>query len=64
MTRAEKLAEFVVRASYEGLSKKACGQLKIRVLDSLGCAVGALQGEPIPLLAAQVKDFDGAGPCT
>jgi 2-methylcitrate dehydratase len=64
MTRAEKLAEFVVRASYEGLSEKACAQLKIRVLDSLGCAVGALQGEPIPLLAAQVKDFDGTGPCT
>jgi 2-methylcitrate dehydratase len=64
MTRSEKLAEFVVRASYEGLSKEACTQLKIRVLDSLGCALGALQGEPIPLLAAQIKDFDGAGPCT
>lgn len=64
MTHAEKLAEFIVRASYEGLSKKACAQLKIRVLDSLGCAVGALRGEPTLLLAAQIRDFNGSGPCT
>ena len=64
MTQAEQLAEFVVRASYEDLSQAACAQLKIRVLDALACAVGALQGEPIRLLKAQIKDFDGSGPCT
>ena len=64
MTQAEQLAEFVVRASYEDLSQAACAQLKIRVLDALGCAVGALQGEPIWMLKAQNKDFDGSGPCT
>ena len=64
MTKAEQLAEFVVRASYEDLSQAACAQLKIRVLDALGCAVGALQGEPIWMLKAQSKDFDGSGPCT
>lgn len=64
MTHAEQLAEFVVRASYEDLSPAACAQLKIRVLDALGCAVGALPGEPVRMLKAQSKDFDGAGPCT
>ena len=64
MTQAEQLAEFVVRASYGDLSQAACAQLKIRVLDALACAVGALQGEPIRMLKAQGKDFDGSGPCT
>jgi 2-methylcitrate dehydratase len=64
MTQAEKLAEFVVRASYEDLSPAACAQLKIRVLDALACAAGALEGEPIWMLKAQTKDFDGSGPCT
>ena len=64
MTQAERLAEFVVRASYEDLSQTARAQLKIRILDTLGCAVGALQGEPIWMLRAQSKDFDGSGPCT
>jgi 2-methylcitrate dehydratase len=33
-------------------------------LDGLGCAIAALQGEPIRLLKAQIKEFDGAGHCT
>lgn len=64
MTHAEQLAEFVARASYDDLSKAARDQLKIRVLDALGCAIGALQGEPIGLLKRQIKDFNGSGPCT
>jgi 2-methylcitrate dehydratase len=64
MTHAEQLAAFVVRASYDDLSETARQQLKIRVLDGLGCAIAALQGEPIRLLKAQVEEFDGAEHCT
>jgi len=64
MTHAERLAAFVVRASYDDLSKAAVQQLKIRVLDALGCAVGALEGDPIRLVRAQVEEFGGAGRCT
>jgi 2-methylcitrate dehydratase len=64
MTQSEQLAEFVVRASYGDLSKAARDQLKMRVIDSLGCAIGALQGDPIHPLRMQIKDFNGAGPCT
>ena len=64
MTHAEQLAAFVTRASYDDLSEAARQQLKIRVLDGLGCAIGALQGEPIRLLRAQIEEFDGAGHCT
>ncbi|MGB7572918.1 MAG: MmgE/PrpD family protein [Thermodesulfobacteriota bacterium] len=64
MTHAEQLAAFVVRASYDDLSETARQQLKIRVLDGLGCAIAALQGEPIRLLKAQIEEFDGAKHCT
>jgi len=59
MTHAEELAAFVVRASYENLSEAARQQLKIRILDGLGCAIGALDGEPIRLLRRQIEDFGG-----
>lgn len=64
MTQAEQLAAFVVRASYDDLSESARQQLKIRVLDSLGCAIGALDGDPIRIIRALIEDFGGAEHCT
>lgn len=64
MTQAEQLAAFVVRSSFESISEAARQQLKIRVLDALGCAIGALDSEPIRLIRAQTEDFGGAGRCT
>lgn len=64
MTQAEQLAAFVVRASFEELSESARQQLKIRVLDSLGCAIGAVEGEPIRRIRTQLEDFGGARHCT
>lgn len=59
MTQVEQLAAYVVRATYENLSNEARQQLKIRVLDALGCAIGALDGPPIKMLHAQLEDFGG-----
>ncbi len=64
MAHVEELASFVVRASYENLSEAARQQLKIRILDGLACAIGALEGEPIRLLRMQINDFGGAPLCT
>jgi len=64
MTRSEELAEFAVRASYDDLSGEAREALKIRVLDSLGCAIGALGGEPVRLVRQQIDEFGGAPLCT
>jgi len=64
MTQAELMAAFVVRSSYDRISEAARHQLKIRVLDTLGCAIGALGAEPIRLIRAQVEDFGGAEHCT
>jgi 2-methylcitrate dehydratase len=53
-----------VRASYDDLSETARQHLKIRVLDAFGCAIGALDGEPVRLIRAQTEEFGGAGRCT
>lgn len=63
-TLAEGLATFAVRARYDDLSGAAREQIKIRVLDSLACAVGALEGAPMRLVRGQVGEFGGPGPCT
>lgn len=59
MTQVEQLAAFVERVSYDDLSEEARYQLKIRILDALGCAIGALEGPPIKMLRAQLEDFGG-----
>ena len=64
MTIVERLARFAACASYDNLSKAAREQLKIHVLDSLACAIGALDGEPVRLVRTQVEEFDGSGPCS
>ena len=64
MTYVEQLARFVVRASFDDLSDQARQQLKIRILDALGCAIGALDYEPIRLIRAQIDDFGGNDACT
>ena len=64
MTYAEQLAEFVNRASFDALSGAARMQLKIRILDSLGCAIGAIGSDPVQLVREQVEEFDGKGRCT
>ena len=64
MTYAEQLAKFIVDASYDGLSEAARGQLKIRVLDGLGCAIGALNGEPVCFLRTLMEEFGGVEHCT
>jgi 2-methylcitrate dehydratase len=64
MTEAERLADFVARADYEAISERARRQLKIRVLDSFGCAIGALAAEPIRTVRAQLADFGGNPLCS
>lgn len=64
MTQVDQMAKFVAGASYGQLSRSARQQLKIRVLDALGCAVGALGSPPLRMIKAQVDDFGGKGSCT
>jgi len=60
----DQLAAFVVRTKYEDLSETAIDQAKIRILDALACAIGALDGEPVKMIRAQIREFGGKGHCT
>jgi 2-methylcitrate dehydratase len=64
MTLVEQLAKFVTRSSYGKLSSAARLQAKIRILDALGCAIGALGARPVDMIRAQLDDFGGSGACT
>ena len=59
-TQVERLARFVCNTRWENISEAARGQLKLRVLDSLGVALGALNAGPIAMVRAQVEEFGGA----
>jgi 2-methylcitrate dehydratase len=58
-TQVERLADFVVRARYDDLSLRARHLLKAHVLDALGCAIGALDAEPMDRLLRQIDLFGG-----
>src|SRR5690606_35338565 len=59
MTEVQKLAKFVTARKYEDLSEAAVRELKIRLLDSLGCAIGALKGQPVQQIKNLIGDFGG-----
>jgi 2-methylcitrate dehydratase len=63
-TQSEQLAGYALCASYESLSAEEVKNLKAHVLDSLGCAIGAIEGDPIQAVRSEQKDHGGAGPCT
>ena len=64
MTAVEQLARFVVTRSWDDLSETARVELKIRILDALGCALGAIEAAPVRAIRAQVEEFGGRSLCT
>lgn len=64
MTHAEQLAAYAVRASYFDLSAEARQKLKAHVLDTIGCAIGALGAGPIEAVRSEQSEFPAPGPCT
>lgn len=64
MTVVEDLASFVHECSFGDLSSKAIEQLKIRVLDSLGCAIGAIGNPPVKAINNVEGTFGGSPLCS
>jgi 2-methylcitrate dehydratase len=55
-----ELASFTKNVSYKDLSEQAAQQLKKRLLDSLGTAIGAVEGPPVQALHTMIDDFGGS----
>ena len=64
MTAAARLARFVAARSWNDLSGAARDELKIRILDAFGCALGALEAPPTRAIRAQLDDFGGRPLCS
>lgn len=58
-TIVEQLGDWAVNTSWDNLSKTAHQTLKARVLDSIGCAIGALSGDPIKKIRKMTNDMNG-----
>lgn len=59
MAEVHELAQFAERARFEDLSDAALDQLKIRVLDTVGVSLGALQAPPITAIRGLLDDLGG-----
>jgi 2-methylcitrate dehydratase len=59
MTEVDALAGFVSEARLTDLSVKALDQLKIRVLDTIGVAIAALDAEPIVAIRDLLETLGG-----
>ncbi len=59
MTEVQELARFTAGTDYGQLSGPAVHQLKIRVLDTLGVAIGALDAPPMQAIRALTEDLGG-----
>src|SRR5688572_16021987 len=64
MTMVQRLAEFAVRRSFDDLSPEEVRHLRIRILDSIGCAFGAVDGLVPTRVRAHVESLGGNGSAT
>ncbi|WP_022871781.1 MmgE/PrpD family protein [Nesterenkonia alba] len=61
-TEVGQLARFVHQADYRTMSDPALEQLKIRILDTIGVAIGALEAEPTTAIRDLLADLDPETP--
>jgi 2-methylcitrate dehydratase len=59
-SQAQGVAKFASRMRYEDLTPERRERLKMDILDSLGCAIGALGASPNEAFLAQAKEFGGS----
>lgn len=58
------MAEFITDTAYSGLSDTVQDEIKKRILDSIGIAIGAIGAEPVEIVRETVQEVDEQGPCT
>src|SRR4051812_24116085 len=63
-TLAHQLAHFACSLNYEDLSQNVVHEVKRRLIDSLGCALGAWHEEPCTIARSVVSDFSARNGAT
>ncbi|KJS33246.1 MAG: 2-methylcitrate dehydratase [Desulfatitalea sp. BRH_c12] len=64
MTIVQQIAAYIAKKDFADMSEQAGRQIKLRILDSLGTAIGAVQGPPVRMLRNHIEEFSSAGACT
>lgn len=64
VTVARDIAAFTVQASWDGLSARGRDALKARVLDTIGCAIGAVGAPPLTMVRTLLDECGGRPTCT
>jgi 2-methylcitrate dehydratase len=63
-TLAHQLAEFACSLQFEDLSKEVVHEVRRRVLDSIGCAIGAWKEEPCAIARSVASEFSAKNGAT
>jgi 2-methylcitrate dehydratase len=63
-TTAEKFATYTAALSYDDLGARAVHSAKRSIIDSIGCALGAYNAEPVRAVCAMAAQLSAAKPAT
>ncbi|MEQ5843801.1 MmgE/PrpD family protein [Paraburkholderia acidicola] len=63
-TIAQRIGQFAFDARVQHLTPQSRALFKRNILDSLGCAIGALSGKPFKALREQFDEYGRSGACT
>jgi 2-methylcitrate dehydratase len=63
-TTTERIGQFAFDARAQHLTPQSRTLFKRNILDSLGCAIGALPGKPFKALREQFDEYGRSGACT
>jgi 2-methylcitrate dehydratase len=64
MTALDAMAGFAAGVRLRNVPERAREKLKLHVLDALGCAIGALDGDPMVAVRADADEFRGPPLCS
>src|SRR6266849_873228 len=64
ISTVERIAAFAAAARREHVTNDTRRPFKRNILDSLGCAIAALQGQPFQALREQFEEYRAPGRCT
>ena len=61
---ARSLAGYVLSVQYQRLDQRTVTEMKVRIIDALGCAIGAYGEEPVAIARRAVSGLRGTGAST
>ena len=64
MELAARLAEYALSVKYSKLDARTLKEMKARVVDALGCAIGAFDEEPVQMARRALSPRGGGGEST